>query len=54
MPDMVIFRYGAVQNKTAARARQIIKDVFTCKYKGGFGEKLLKFLERSGIIITGN
>ena len=51
---LTILRYGAVQNKTAARAREIIKDVFKCKYKGGFGEKLLKFLERSGIIIMGN
>ena len=40
--------YGAVENKTAAKAREIIKDVFNCKYKGGYGEKLLKFLERSG------
>ena len=40
-----------MENKTAGKAREIIKDVFNCKYKGGYGEKLLKFLERSGMTL---
>ena len=48
---LMILRYGAVENSTAAMARRIIKDLFLCKYKGGFGEKILKFEERSGNIV---
>ena len=41
-----------MENKTAGLARNMIRDVFRCKYKGGYGEKLLKFLERSGTYFT--
>ena len=46
---MLLSRYGAVENRTAAQARLILKDVFKCNYEpGSLGERLLGYLKKSG------
>ena len=41
-------RFSSVTNKTASIARNIITDIFQCKYVSGYGEKILKYLPKNG------
>ena len=45
---MFFHRFSSVTNKTASIARNIITDIFQCKYVSGYGEKILQYLPKNG------